>query len=224
MLNLSRYVHLNPVKGSAGRKVPIKARAEALRAYAWSSFRGYAGLERPWDFVDEGPLLAMMPVVPARRRSAYARFVQDGLAIPENDWPSIEQVRWGWGDDTFLAQIQHAHESECKRYSRAEDVSFRHVANRMDPEEVLRWVSREFEVSVADLKRRGYRNQARAAALMMLHRHSALSQRDVGELLKAGTGAAVSQRLAALRRDMAADPKLARRIESLSEAIGRGKS
>ena len=46
LLGLSRYLHLNPVRGKViGRGNPQKRR-ERLRRYRWSSYQGYAGLSR----------------------------------------------------------------------------------------------------------------------------------------------------------------------------------
>lgn len=46
LLGLSRYVHLNPVRGvSLGRGNPSERR-KRLRAFKWSSYPGYAGLGR----------------------------------------------------------------------------------------------------------------------------------------------------------------------------------
>jgi putative transposase len=53
LLGLSRYVHLNPVRGKViGAGDPTERRAR-LRAYRWSSYRGYAGLSKQAEFVTE---------------------------------------------------------------------------------------------------------------------------------------------------------------------------
>jgi hypothetical protein len=57
LLGLSRYVHLNPVRGvSLGRGTPSERR-KRLRAFKWSSYRGYAGLSAPFPFVQEAMVL-----------------------------------------------------------------------------------------------------------------------------------------------------------------------
>ena len=44
LLEVSRYFHLNPVRGVVmGQGTPIERRAR-LREYRWSSYRGYAGV------------------------------------------------------------------------------------------------------------------------------------------------------------------------------------
>jgi putative transposase len=52
LLEVSRYLHLNPVRGRAlGEGQPIERR-DRLREYRWSSYRGYAGLEKRKPFVE----------------------------------------------------------------------------------------------------------------------------------------------------------------------------
>jgi hypothetical protein len=52
MLEVSRYLRLNPVRGVVlGHGTPMERR-EGLREYRWSSYRGYAGLEKMKSFLD----------------------------------------------------------------------------------------------------------------------------------------------------------------------------
>ncbi|MFH1968814.1 MAG: hypothetical protein ABIJ53_00690 [Verrucomicrobiota bacterium] len=39
---------------------PLERRLSELRAYPWSSYRGYVGLAQSSDFVNDGPILAMI--------------------------------------------------------------------------------------------------------------------------------------------------------------------
>jgi putative transposase len=50
-MSLSRYVHLNPVRGRViGRGNPAERR-KRLRDWTWSSYRGYSGLAKPESWV-----------------------------------------------------------------------------------------------------------------------------------------------------------------------------
>ena len=60
LLRLSRYIHLNPVFTNCWRRRPLAERLERLRRYQWSSYPAYAGLVAPDEFVDYGPILAMV--------------------------------------------------------------------------------------------------------------------------------------------------------------------
>ena len=56
LLGLSRYVHLNPVRGVSLRRGTPSERRKRLRAFGWSSYRGYAGLSAPFAFAQEDEL------------------------------------------------------------------------------------------------------------------------------------------------------------------------
>lgn len=77
LLKLSRYIHLNPVRGEkaltvaaaaagvpaaqdATRAVTLRERVRLLRRYRWSTYPGYIGLAPPCEFVDHAPLLALV--------------------------------------------------------------------------------------------------------------------------------------------------------------------
>jgi putative transposase len=52
LLGVSRYLHLNSVRGVVlGQGTPMERR-KRLREYRWSSYRGYAGLEKMKSFLD----------------------------------------------------------------------------------------------------------------------------------------------------------------------------
>ena len=52
LLEVSRYLHLNPVRGMVlGQGTPMERR-ERLREYRWSSYRDYAGLEKRKSFLE----------------------------------------------------------------------------------------------------------------------------------------------------------------------------
>ena len=45
LLAVTRYIHLNPIKIAACRKLPRGERLRRLNAYRWSSYGGYADVE-----------------------------------------------------------------------------------------------------------------------------------------------------------------------------------
>ncbi len=59
LLEVSRYLHLNPVRGVV--LGALIERRERLREYRWSSYRGYAGLEKMKSFFDREPIQGGLP-------------------------------------------------------------------------------------------------------------------------------------------------------------------
>ena len=45
-LSLSRYVHLNPIRTQAAKRLSVGEPLTRLRNYHWSSYQAYAGLKR----------------------------------------------------------------------------------------------------------------------------------------------------------------------------------
>jgi hypothetical protein len=94
LLKVSRYLHLNPVRGMVlGQGTPTERR-ERLREYRWSSYRGYAGLEKRKAFLDSERIQGVFQTYTGRRWKAweYRRRVGEGL-IGEMEDP-FEAVKW----------------------------------------------------------------------------------------------------------------------------------
>jgi len=55
---VSRYIHLNPVRTKSLRAASVAVRRKALRAYRWSSYPACLGLSRAGAWFDPGGLLS----------------------------------------------------------------------------------------------------------------------------------------------------------------------
>lgn len=220
LLKLTRYIHLNPVFVGRMRKEPLEVRRDCLRQYPWSSYRGYAGLARPYDFVDESPVLKMMEVPAKKRRPAYRRFVESGLVETDEEFEELlKHTTWGIGDTQFQNRIRDLHTDRTGQAKRPEDVSFRRIAPRMGAAAVLDAVAKEFGIEPSTLRRRQYDCVARAVAAYFLGRYAGMNQRDAAVLLAMGTGSATCRQLQRLRERQTHDPALAERVKRISLAL-----
>jgi len=86
LLNLSRYVHLNPVFVDKIKNLPLKKRIEILRNYWWSSYPGYAGITGEYEFVTSGPILRLMETRKNRQRREYRKYVESGAAETDEEF------------------------------------------------------------------------------------------------------------------------------------------
>jgi REP element-mobilizing transposase RayT len=222
LLALSRYIHLNPVFVESMKGQSLERRLAELRAYPWSSYRGYAGLAKGSDFVDDGPILSMMAALAKKRRRAYCRFVEAGIAETDDEFLEVLQgSAWGIGGSEFQERIQGLHSTMAKQVKRPEDVSFRHAAQKVSPEEVLGIVADTFGMKSDELKQRRYDCVARAVAAQMLGKYAGMNQRDIGGLLSMGTGSAVCRQLERLRDRRVRDLDLGTHIAKIESALER---
>lgn len=220
LLKLSRYVHLNPVFVRSMKGLPTEERIKGLRNYRWSSYRGYAGLERSWSFVKECPILAMFAGSVRQQRREYRGFVEAGIGETDEEFLEVlKDTSWGIGDSEFQERNRDLHTEMARNARRPEDVSFRKMEPFCDAGKVLCAVAETFRIPVESLKRRQYGCVARAVAAHLLVRHVGMNQRDIGTFLGMGSGSAVCRQLQVLRSKMLDDPDLAARMAKLSTRI-----
>ena len=210
LLSLSRYVHLNPVRGvSLGRGSPSERRAR-LRDFKWSSYRGYAGLSKPFAFVQDEMVLGELGGEGRRaERLRYRRFVEEGL-VREIENP-FAAVRWQavLGNESFVQKIRDRVKGLHKK--RREITPLRQAASTMEPEEVLKRVARRYKLDAKRLIARGERGlEARNVAMWMMWETGTKSLREIGELFGGMDYAAVAQRIRRTR--LAHDAAATRRL------------
>lgn len=195
LLELSRYVHLNPVRGRVIGLGDPKARRERLRHYRWSSYGGYAGLAQQSDFVTEDLVLGEFGTGSARdSKRRYRRFVEEGL-IREVENP-LEAAQWQAviGSERFLQRIKDRLQEH--RPKRREVTALRRGTSAPEPRDLVERVAKHYDVKAARLLNgREYGLEARNAAMWVVWQLSGLSLREVGLLFGGIDYAAVAQRI-----------------------------
>jgi len=109
-LEVSRYVHLNPVRvrrlgldkrqqeviraGMATERdeAMVRRRVEALRGYRWSSYRGYAGLGSVPKWLSCEAVLDRVAGPAGKARQTYRVYVEDAVreGLEESPWERLE--------------------------------------------------------------------------------------------------------------------------------------
>ena len=200
LLGLSRYVHLNPVRGKLiGRGDPMERR-KRLRAWRWSSYRGYSGLAKPEPWAEQERVLGEIGGAPKERRLRYRRFVEEGLVREiESPW---EAVQWqaALGREDFLQRLRD--QIEKKRPAHREMPALRQLRRQSEAQSILACVARAYGCSKQDLLKRGTRgNEARAVGMVLLWDCCGMSLRELGELFGGAGYTAVSQMIGRTRRN-----------------------
>ncbi len=124
-LELSRYVHLNPIRtgrqgldkkrreawrrgvGQAASRSVVQGRIEQLRAYRWSSYPAYLGLAPVPEWLTCEGVLGRLGGPKRERRKTYQRYVEEGAGegVEPSPWDQLRgQVVLG--EEQFLTQIQ----------------------------------------------------------------------------------------------------------------------
>ena len=197
LLRLSRYIHLNPVFVEGLKRAPLAERVKALRAYRWSSYRGYVGLGEKEGWMDYGPLLGMMAGRgEGAKQRRFRTYVEEGLAGRDEELEGQAKSKGlGIGSEEFIEGLRERYERLPDQRVKREDVSFRRVRGRVSPEKILRAVAKAFGVSVGEIRQQRLNDQIKLVAAVLLTTEGGLTQREAAEQLGLSTGAAVCQQL-----------------------------
>jgi len=194
LLELSRYLHLSPVREERLREGTPEQRRERLRSYTWSSYRGYAGLGKYNRFVKSKAIEVVFESFTGQEWNPiqYRRWVEEGL-IKELADP-FEAVRWQQvlGNKDFLQQIKdrwNQKEIKPRAYSQK-----RAWSAELGAEEILKKVAKYFGMKSKEILDRGNRrNAARRCAMVLCWDLSGMNHREISDLFGTPSSNSVAQ-------------------------------
>jgi REP element-mobilizing transposase RayT len=176
LLELSRYVHLNPVRL---RSYKTKTDAEKIRdveKYRWSSLGGYLAASQKEFWVTYDIVLGYV----GESRRKYGMFMMEGIqrgyATPWEDVKGQTVL----GEEDFVERIKGRMK---KPGSKREQSGIRQLES-IEPSAVLREVVRCLRLREEQLlgKRTGHRDE-RGMALELMYRYCGASQARIGKLV-----------------------------------------
>lgn len=212
LLELSRYVHLNPVRIASQRGRGHREQLKLLERYPWSSLGGYLSLgkRRSWMNYDE-----VLGYVGGSRRG-YGRFIEEGVRRGyKTPWEELTgQVVLG--REGFLDRVR---ERLDKGASKREQPSVGALES-VEPQEVLKAIGRYFHLKADELRRKRtrYRDQ-RAVGMELMYRYSGLNQAEIGQQVGGVDYTVVSRERKRLRERMERDGSLKRSIQDLEARL-----
>ena len=218
LLGLSRYIHLNPVRGRVIGAGDPKERRERLRAYRWSSYRGYAALAKPGDFVSEELVLGEFDgrsrAKVREQKLGYRRFVEEGL-LREIENP-FEAVQWQMvlGTESFAQKVKDKLGSD-----RAREVSGVGAArsDATGPEAFVMRVAKHYQMPLERmLAKPPYASEAHNVAMWLLWQKAGLTLREIGTLFGQIDYVAVSQRIRRVEQRLTKERKLRQTCQILN--------
>ena len=169
---VSRYIHLNPVRTSALRPAPIAGRRKALRAFAWSSYAACIGLTRAPEWFDPTPLLADWGASRRVQMRRYGEYVEDGV-LRDLDTPLARlEGQTILGTEPFVDRIRRAYVL-TRDADKREQPAFARARQSVPFEAALRCVARQCRVQPDSLLTlRGSDRQARQLLIYGACRYS----------------------------------------------------
>lgn len=181
LLELSRYIHLNPVRAGM---VP------EAQDYVWSSARAYVGRCAVPDFLTVAEVLGHFDARPRRARRQYAEFLRDAAAKQQ---PSPLQKVVGQtllGEPSWV-EVMQERIGECIAARRlvvveSEQPAVRKIRSRPTATQVLAAVAAATATEAETIARPRARTTARALAMYLVHKVAGLRLDEVGVVFGIG--------------------------------------
>lgn len=213
LLNLSRYIHLNPVNTTYWRDKTKEDQIVFLRQYAWSSYRSYLGVKPPADWLSTGPILAMTPGAnQSDPHTSYQEFVETGLFQQNDEFKRrIHTNPLVLGSDEFIRDITKRYQRDAAGRIKHEDAVLRREIPSYDPDEIRHNLLEINGFNANRLSHGRLGTRQRCAMALAWQKYSSLSQREVAVKLGLTTGAAISM----LTRKYRLDPQVIQWLSKL---------
>lgn len=224
LLELSRYLHLNPVRVKRYSQHTIEEKMKIIRSYPWSSYCGYVQPRYRERFLTCSKVLEMAGGGDDRKgRRRYRDFVLGGITQDMNMgfWEGV-RGQAVFGSDEFVGWV-FDHLLAGRKVRKKEFPRFGELVK--GPEtmgEVAREVARVFGEPEAELGRVRSRHRLARSMLMELSRLCFARKKillEIGQDLGGVGVSALSQNRARLMAKMEKDPDLRKKFERLRKVL-----
>ena len=176
MLEVTRYVHLNPIRKKHVKKKECLLKWQYLKAYKWTSLPGYINKRAALAYIDYDMVLNMIG-----GRHAYTTFLRDGLTTHLRNPFKRAIYQSVLGDDDFLHRVKSAY---VKKGSKRDQPSFRYLKECViEPSLIIDYFAKHFSVDKEALIKRRGDGVIRGLLAEFLYIYGSLNLSQIGQLL-----------------------------------------
>jgi putative transposase len=217
---VSRYIHLNPIKIKQERSTDAAASGKALRSYAWSSYPGYLSPRVRKPFLRTETVLGYFGGDTAKGRRGYARYVEQGLVADMENPLELGKGHGIVGDQDFVNEVRFRYLSP--EVDAREVPAVERIRGRVEPESIVESVCAELRVGREDMLKKGSRGIGRGILMELLYRYGGLKQPQIGAMLGIDYSA-VSIARKRFQEQMEKDGDVRDLMERLEASLKKGK-
>ena len=221
LLELSRYLHLNPVRLKKYEETSLIDKGKVLESYAWSSLPGYIGLRKRDKFVAYGSVLGYMGGDTKKGKKRYRDFVIAGLSGGAKNVLEETRAEAILGTDGFITWVKKTFVEE-KEWEQREYPHVRELKSSIPVEVFAKIVSKEYGTVPEELlvARSSYR-EARQVLIELSYRlnFGKTPLQRLGQELGGIGGASIAHIHKRVQKRMASDKRLSKKINSLHQKI-----
>jgi REP element-mobilizing transposase RayT len=220
LLQLSRYLHLNPVRTRTAEKLTLAEQRQLLRRYRWSSYLSYIGKVGRPEFLTERPILEQVGGRGRQQRERYRQYVEAGLAERDEELELLlSQATGSVGSERFQAEMEQKQQQRVRECRKPEDAAFRRPGRRATIEQVQAVVGEVLGREARVFRRQQKGGWERALLGKALLEQAGLTQREAAGVMRLKTGAAVCIQLRRLQKALAEQAPLRRQVREIESRL-----
>ena len=221
LLELSRYLHLNPVRLKKYKETSLHDKGKILEAYAWSSLPGYIGLRERDTFVTYSSVLGYMGGDTKEGQKRYRDFVIAGLSRGAKNILEERQAEVILGTDSFITWVKKTF-VEGKEWKQKDHPHVRELRSSIPVEVIAKMVSKEYGTVPEELLTA--RSPWREARQVLIELSYQLNFRKkplqkLGQELGGIGGASIAHAHKRVQKRMVSDKRLSQKVSSLHQKI-----
>ncbi|HET6461882.1 MAG TPA: transposase [Syntrophales bacterium] len=218
LLEVSRYIHVNPVRIDALMKKSQAEKWGILLKDDTSSLRGFLSVNKRKSFMDYGRILDRFGGDNPAGRQAYGRFVKSGVTGRlENPLETANGSSIVGGSD-FINWVKRKFIIR-KSHPVREQHTVRELRKEYSPEELIKHFSKLMKTE--DLIQRGKQSTERAMLMEILYRLCRITQPEIGKLVGGIDHSAVSLARKRFRQKLMVDSELKEQFQSTQERLSQ---
>jgi REP element-mobilizing transposase RayT len=217
LLEVSRYIHLNPIKTGALKGKELQEKRDALAKYEASSLGGYLWREKRSDFVNYNFVLDFMGGDTPKGRKAYGEFVDRGVAEDLDSPLDLGKGAGIIGTEEFVEWVKT--EFVDKKGRERERPALRQLKKLFSPEQLVEHYIGLVGEDRKDVLARGRNTISRAMLMEFLYRFCHITQSEIGQIAGGIDYSAVSQARSRLRKNLSQNKELKQKFEAIERQL-----
>lgn len=216
-LEVSRYIHLNPVRIKSKEDDSIEVLQDYLHNYTWSSYREMIGLEKPEDWINLKETLDQFGKTRKIQHINYSKFVEEGLISKIEDPFEYIIAQSILGSEKFIDDIKRKLNNEGINDKQGSGAKNTITATEFPV--ILEVVSETYKIPVEEIINKGKRKcEARQVALWLAGKYcmGKMSLVDIGREMGGITNSAVHRTIKHIEDKIKNDKNFQKKMKLLT--------
>jgi len=212
---VSRYIHLNPVRIKKYFDLPAADVIKILSGYKYSSFNGYTNLYNRDGFINYQKVLGCFNGDTIEGRKQYRQFVHNGIKEKISNPFDGKKQKGIIGSSGFVEYIRKRYTDKHMPGKERELPELKAVRKFLEPSELIGKYCRMINIEEIEICRKGKSSLDRAILMELLYRCCNMKQPEIGRIVGGMDYSSVSIARKQLRIQMEHDKSLKQRVRKL---------